>query len=113
MNTYLAKLVFSIENNNPISQFDEQIRVIQAKSAEDAFLKARTVGRKEEETFLNSNNEVVNWKFIDVADLYPLQGVEDGGQIYSLTHETDNSEDFIQFIRHKSMVVQTNFSTFV
>jgi Domain of unknown function (DUF4288) len=115
MNTYLAKLVFNIaiENNDTTSQFDEQIRLIQAKTAEDAFLKARTVGRKEEETFLNAKNELVNWKFIDVADLYPLQGAEDNAQIYSLTHETNDSNGFIQFIRQKAMMIQTNFSTFV
>jgi hypothetical protein len=114
MNSYLAKLIFNIaiENKNQTSQFDEQIRLIQAKNAEDAFLKARALGKKEEDSFLNENNKMVNWKFIDVADLYPLQGVKDGEQVYALTHETEDSDSFIQFIRQKSMLIQTNFLTF-
>jgi len=114
MNSYLAKLIFNIVigNKKEAPQFDEQIRLIQAKTPEDAFLKARTVGKKEEDSFMNKNNEEVKWKFIDVADLYPLQGVKDGEQVYTLTHETDDADSFIQFIRQKSMLIQTNFLTF-
>ena len=114
MSSYLAKLVFNIiiENKNITSQFDEQIRIIQAKNKEDAFMKARLLGKKEEESFKNKNNELVQWKFIDIAGLYSLQELQDGEQLYSQTHEADDSGNFIHFIREKAMLIQTNFLTF-
>lgn len=114
MNSYLAKLVFNIdiENKNIPSQFDEQIRIIYANNLEDAFMKARALGKKEEESFKNKNNEMVDWKFIDITSLYSLKEINDGEQVYSQSHETDNPESFINFTREKAMLIQTNFLTF-
>lgn len=114
MKSYLAKLIFNIiiENKDTTSQFDEQIRIIQAHNTEEAFRKARATGKREEETFTNSNNELVQWKFIDVAELHSLQELKDGEQIYSQTHETNDSKSFINFIREKALLIQTNFLTF-
>ena len=49
MQKYLAKLMFNIniDNGTDASQFDEQIRIIESHSVEDAFHKARGIGRKE------------------------------------------------------------------
>ncbi|MFY9308056.1 MAG: DUF4288 domain-containing protein [Bacteroidia bacterium] len=114
MNSYLAKLVFNIviENKNITSQFDEQIRVIQAHSPEDAFIKARAIGKREEDSFINKKNETVQWKFIDITGLYSLKEAKDGEQLYSQTHEADDSNSFINYIREKAMLVQTNLLTF-
>ncbi len=114
MNTYLSKLVFNIliDNDKETQQFDEQIRIIQANDLESAFLKAKAVGKKEEEIFLNEKNQQVCWKFIDVTDLYPLQQYKDGDQIYSSTHELSDADAFIKYTHEKSMLIQTNFLTF-
>lgn len=114
MNSYVAKLVFNIiiENKNTTSQFDEQVRIIKAKNLQEAFIKAKSLGKQEEETFINKNNDVIKWKFIDINGLYSLQELQDGEQIYSQTHETEHSESFINFIREKAMLIQTNFLTF-
>lgn len=114
MNSYLAKLVFNIAigNENKSSQFDEQVRIIQANSLEEAFLKARTIGKQQEEFFMNNNNELVNWKFIDVTDLYALQEANDGDELYANTHETESVDSFIAFVRQKAMLIQTKFLTF-
>ena len=52
MEKYLAKLMFNIniDNGNDASQFDEQVRIIESRSLEDAFYKARVIGKKEEES---------------------------------------------------------------
>ncbi len=115
MGRYLAKMKFNININeeNQSSQFDEQTRVIEAKSSEEAFIKARSLGRKEEEVFLNKENKSVRWKFIDVIDLFHLEQAKDGEQLYSLTHEKEDAKTFINYIRHKSMVVQSKSLTFV
>ena len=112
MNKYIAKLIFNIVIDTDNTQFDEQIRIIEAQSIEDAFLKARAFGKKEETSFLNANAQQVSWNFVDVTELYSLREFNDGEQIYSLTHEADHPQTFIDFTRNKSMLIQTNFLTF-
>ena len=114
MEKYLAKLIFNIniDNGRDASQFDEQIRIIESRSLEDAFYKARVIGKKEEETFMDSNKQLVSWEFIDVADVYPLEEVKDGGQVFSNTHKINDTGSFIKFIRQKSMEIQAKNLTF-
>ena len=112
MKNYLAKLIFNIENETKVSQFDEQIRLVSSTNIESAFQKARNIGKREEETFLNTQNKTVNWKFIDVMDIYPLDPVKDGDQIFSTTHEEEDANAFINYIRQKAMVIQTKNLTF-
>lgn len=114
MNRYLVKLMFNININNGsnVSQFDEQVRVIESPSLEDAFYKARAIGRREEETFLNAEQQTVNWQFIDVAEVYPLEKFKDGEQIYSSTRKIKDSGAFISYIRQKSMEIQAKNLTF-
>ncbi len=114
MEKYLAKLIFNIniDNGNDASQFDEQIRIIASHSLEDAFYKARVIGKKEEETFLDSDNKLVTWQFIDVLEVYPLGEVKDGEQVYSNTHKIKDTGSFIKFIRQKSMEIQAKNLTF-
>jgi hypothetical protein len=114
MNLYLAKLVFNIniENEKQTAQFDEQIRIIESNDLEGAFFKAKAIGKQEESSFKNTKNETVNWKFIDVSELYALTHVKDGQQLYSVTHEMDSANAFIEFTRKKAMLIQTNFLTF-
>jgi len=114
MKRFLAKLIFNIniDNGNHTSQFDEQIRLIESNDLESAFHKARYLGKQEEETFINREHKLVHWKFIDVAELYPLENIKDGEQVYSLTHEKEDVNSFIDFVRTKSMVIQAKTLTF-
>jgi hypothetical protein len=114
MQKYLTKLMFNIniDNGNDASQFDEQIRIIESRSLEDAFYKARTIGKKEEETFLNVENKLISWQFIDVAEVYPLENIKDGDQVYSTTHEIKDRQSYISYIRQKSMEIQAKNLTF-
>ncbi|MES2134028.1 MAG: DUF4288 domain-containing protein [Bacteroidota bacterium] len=114
MKRYLVKLMFNIniDNGNHASQFDEQIRIVESHSMENAFHKARGMGKQEEETFVNNNKQLVQWKFIDVVDLYELDTIKDGEQIYSNTHEKDDTKSFINYIRQKAMVIQAKNLTF-
>lgn len=115
MNWYLAKMVFNIdiEEGKHNSQFDEQLRVITADSTDEAFFKARALGRREEEVFLNAKQKSVNWKFIDVSEIQQLQELKDGSEIYSTTHETEEANEYISFVKHKAMVIQTESHVFI
>lgn len=114
MQRYLAKLMFNIniDNGSHASQFDEQIRIVESNTLADAFHKARIIGKKEEEVFFNNDDKPVKWKFIDVLDLYPLEELKDGDQVYSTTHENEDSKLFIDYIRSKSMLIQAKSLTF-
>lgn len=114
MNWYLAKLVFNIniDNGNHNTQFDEQTRLIQASNIDAAFFKARKLGKQHEESFVNKENTLVEWKFIDVTGIYALNQAIDGEEIYSTTHEADNAKTFINYVKQKSMLIQAKSLTF-
>jgi hypothetical protein len=115
MNQYLVKLVFNINiaNESSAYQFDEQLRIVEAYTTEDAFFKAKSIGKNEEESFVNKENEMVTWQFIDVADIYPLGALKDGELVYSTTRKIKDNNTFIQYIRQKSMEIQAKNVTFV
>lgn len=114
MKMYLAKLMFNIkvDGETGLSEFDEQVRLISASNGEDAFYKARTIGKKEEESFVNKDNKLIMWKFIDVVDVYSLDGAQDGEQLYSNTHKINDTDSYINYIRQKSMEIQVKNLTF-
>ena len=108
MNWYLTKLVYRIicGNGEHTAQFDEQLRLIAAENEEEAFTKAQSTGLKEEDCFTNVNQQAVQWKFINVAELYKLQELIDGAELYSMIRETGDAESYISFIQNKAAHIQ-------
>ncbi|MBA4144467.1 MAG: DUF4288 domain-containing protein [Azospira oryzae] len=105
MNWYIAKIVFKIScGGNP--QFDEQIKLIKADNFEAAFLKARVLGLSEEDSFLNNKQKTVKWEFINVADLYPINELKDGVEIYSHIHEETEASAYIHGVHQKAAFMQ-------
>jgi hypothetical protein len=113
MRKYLAKLIFNVSINHGAddSEFDNQMRIIQAFNAEDAFLKAREKGRNEEGT-VSSSCGTIKWKFIDVSELYDLEELGDGSQLFSDTHKAADSRSYISYIRQRSMELQVKNCSF-
>jgi Domain of unknown function (DUF4288) len=112
MNTFLTTLVFqiSIENHRGMAQFDEQVRLIEAPDLESAWEKAKDIGSHEQDQFLNQKGQKVTWKFIAVADVFSLSRLSDGGQVYSVTHETEDAGIFIEQVREKSKATASYFA---
>jgi hypothetical protein len=110
MNWYITKIVFNIsaENNTAKNQFDEQLRLITAESKEEAFLKARTIGLSEEDTFYNDKLKQVKWEFVNVSEVLPLKNLEDGIELYSRIHETEEGSSYIHFIHQKAIAIRLN-----
>ena len=104
MKWYLAKLVFRIicGEGNHTPQFDEQLRLLFAENEMHAFQKARILGDKEEDNFLNNEQKPVHWKFIDVSELHPLNELIDGAEIYSRINEEDNANEYTGIIRKRA-----------
>lgn len=118
MHWYLAKIVYQIicGNGQHTAQFDEQLRLIKADNEEMAFNKARLIGNHGEDSFTNMNQELVQWKFINVAELYPFAELTDGTELYSMIKETSDSDSYIHFVEQKARNLQIksgypNFTT--
>jgi hypothetical protein len=104
MNWYLAKLVFRIicGEGQHTPQFDEQIRLIEAGDEAEALVKAQAAGAEGQDEFYNQQQALVQWKFIDVAELYKLSGLLDGAELYSRIQETDDADRYIELICRKA-----------
>jgi Domain of unknown function (DUF4288) len=108
MNWYIAKVVFRISSKGSHRpQFDEHLRLVSARNFEEAFLKARIMGIKEEDTFLNDRNETVKWEFINVSELQPISELKDGSEIYSQIHETEEASAYINLVHQRAVIMQT------
>lgn len=109
MNWYIAKIVFGITaENKDTKQFDEQLRLIEATTQEEAFLKSRMIGLSEEDSFVNDRNKMVKWEFINVAELIPIKKLEDGVEVYSRIHEMEEAKSYVNFIHQKAMALRLN-----
>ena len=109
MNWYLAKMVFRIicGDGNHTAQFDEQLRLITAGSKEEAFHKAQLLGGKEEEMFFNRNQQLVQWQFISVSELYQLNELIDGAEVYSRIEEQENADSYLHIIYKKAEQIRS------
>lgn len=108
MNWYLTKLVYQIicGAGHHTPQFDEQLRLICAGTEEEAFDKAVQMGRYEEESFSNMKNEMVQWKFINVSELYRLCQLIDGAELYSRIQEIDDAASYIHAVHQKAAAIR-------
>jgi hypothetical protein len=104
MHWYLSKIIFRIicGDGQHTPQFDEQLRLIAARDEEEAFKKAFDLGEKEQDRFFNEDRKLVQWKFINVAELYRLSGLLDGAEMYSRIQETDDPEGYIDLANRRA-----------
>ncbi len=110
MNWYLAKMVFRIicGEGEHTPQFDEQLRLVAGNSKEEAFRKAQEMGQQEEEAFYNRKEQLVQWQFINISELYRLSELIDGAELYSRIEEKDNAEAIsILLIRKQKILFAT------
>jgi hypothetical protein len=105
MNWYLTKLIFRIicGDGDHIPQFDEQLRLISADTREEAFFKAQQIGIQEEETFYNRRQQLVQWQFVNVCEVYKLHELIDGTELYSRIEERDDAENYIHVVNQKAL----------
>ena len=104
MNWYLSKLVYRIVcgEGKHLAQFDEQLRLIAAEDKEEAFRKAQSIGRNEEEVFYNSRQQIVKWEFVNISELYLLHELIDGAELYSRIEEKENADAYIYTVNQKA-----------
>ena len=110
MNWYLVKIIFRIicGNGEHTAQFEEQLRLVSATAAKEAVAKANALALKEEESFLNHAQQLVQWKLIAVTDVYPFETGIDGAAIFSRICEEENPAFFIQSAKLRSQDTWNN-----
>jgi hypothetical protein len=107
MNWYVAKIIFRIVSGegNHQPQFDEQLRLVSASDEKQALEKACNMGRQNQDQFQNSNKQTVQWQFVDVVELNPVNNLQDGAELYYNIHETPDPELYIKWAHHKSALL--------
>ena len=107
MNWYLAKIVFQIICGDGAHkpQFDEQLRLIYAADKKTAFSKAAEMGVTEEDSFMNIHRQPVQWKFVNVSELYRMEELLDGAEIYSKIKEVDDGAYYEALVHNKAKLI--------
>ncbi|MBL7851735.1 MAG: DUF4288 domain-containing protein [Cyclobacteriaceae bacterium] len=102
MNWYVAKIVFRITpvKASTVGQFDEHLRLIRAESLEQAFIKARLLGIREEDE--GNEQSQACWEFVNVSELMPLGELCDGAEVYSQVHEVREAGAYIQLVHQRA-----------
>jgi len=108
MNWYIVKLVFKISNISKASQFDEQLRLIEAACEEEASSKAMLIGEGEDTSFVSSDGSIVQWKFIALSYLFLIQNLENGIELCAQTLEVDDEENYLNALELKQNKIFTN-----
>ena len=108
MRWYVAKIVYQIicGKGDHMPQFDEQLRLISAQSKQEAAQKAREIGQQEQYAFKNQRQELVEWKFINVPELYTLDQLSDGMELYSRIEEPADANAYVAWLQMKSAQLQ-------
>jgi Domain of unknown function (DUF4288) len=105
---YISKIVFQIViDEKPTSQFDEQIRLLEADNIGQAFLKAQEIGLSEQETFLSADQRLCKWTYIGTTHLNKLNNLKDGVQFFSLTNEAEEADTYVNFVMERTKMFGT------
>lgn len=109
MNWYLTKMVFRIifGNGELKAQFEEQIRIIAAPTAEAALEKANIMALTEKNQVKDSGS-LVKWQFVTITELYRLHNFIDGAEIFSQVREEENGDLFEEKMHRKAEHVRYN-----
>ncbi|HEY0274306.1 MAG TPA: DUF4288 domain-containing protein [Chitinophaga sp.] len=110
MNWFVAKVVYQIISGegDHAPQFDEQLRLVSANSMADAWEKASRIGERGQYAFQNQKHEWVEWKFINVPELYPISELKDGMELYSRIEEPGDADTYLAWLRTKSSHLGTS-----
>jgi len=111
MNWYIAKLIFRIvcAEGRHQPQFDEQLRLVSASDETEALQKTEVIIAREQDHFLNGQQQTVRWEFINLAELYKIDDLADGAELYYNIIEVENADDYIDMINQKALQIKTHY----
>lgn len=111
MNWYLAKIVFQIVcgDGQHTPQFDEQLRLVQSEDEKTAYAKAVSIGHTEADTFYNNKEQLVQWRFVGVSELYQMSLIDEA-ELYSRISEVDRADDYIHMVQKKAALIESRYT---
>lgn len=94
---YSAILILKCTVDNQVSDFlfDEQVRLIEANNAEEAYQKALKLGEGLVVEYLNEDHQSVKWTFEGLFDLDCIESLEDGAEITSKRFIAQTSKEVV------------------
>ena len=97
MEWYVAKMVYQVVSNkkSQAPQIDEQYKLIMADEPAWAWGKANILGKLGECSLEGIKGGSVQWKFINVVDLFEIGELSDGVELFSDTNEPANIEEYM------------------
>jgi hypothetical protein len=112
MKWFALRYIFQIisGDGNYASQFDEQLRLIQAKDAQEALNKGEGQSENFHRPFRNCKGELVKWEFICIADLYEIEAPGDGSEIASVLHEPEDMANFLEELKRREAFLHQSIS---
>lgn len=110
MQWFIAKIIYEIicGNGTHCPQFDEQIRLISATDYQDALKTATGIGQAESLSFENQQNQLVQWKFMEVSELMLLHPLLHGAELYSCIREIDHPDGYRNMISTRAKQLSQN-----
>ena len=110
MKWYLARIVYQIKccTNQGLAQFEDQLRLIAAGTETEALIKVKLVGENEQLCFVDNQNHLVQWSFINVSELYCISEFLDGAELYSAITEVSDARGYIKLVNDKSAKLHQN-----
>jgi hypothetical protein len=110
MHWYLAKMVFRITcgHGKHKAQFDEQIRLIQASHSAEALEKARRYAAEESLSTTATAADSARWNLVDIPELFRLQGMVDGAELFSRITEEEDGVLYEEIVRRRADMLRYN-----
>lgn len=103
--------MFSIQiQGQTCSEFDEQLRIVEAIDLVNALIEAKRIGTSAEEHFINQKGAAIDWSFMAVTELIPFNNPINGMEVYSHIRETMNADTYTQFIQRQAELLECRFS---
>jgi hypothetical protein len=100
MDWFIVKNVFQIVTGAGVHrpQFEERMVLIEAATEMEAYHKAKIVGKKAEDAFVNVSEELVTWTFINTAQVHLVANLADGVTLCVRTEEPDHVADYLRWV---------------
>ena len=96
---YLAELVMKITvADDPRNVVHQNLVLIRANSAEEAYEKAVQVGNKEEISYDNPTGKAVRFHFEGVSDLIDIMGELEDGEELDFHYTVDMADEKIRYL---------------
>lgn len=114
MKKYIAQTIFEVQREDTLlCEFDIQYRLVSANDAAGALLKAVSSARQQEGPITPLEGPEMYWKFVGITDLYPIDEVEEGGEVFTQSHVTPEPKEYRQFVKQRTLAVQAKNLIFV